>query len=225
MLTTDESLHSPRAAVAVAREHLEHAAAALTRGQAAYSAANDRIRSLDDEDSRRASAYAERFEQAAIDGAAAVPYFEVAASDAAERHRAQIAVRGASEALERLTAAHSAAQVDVATAERELRVAVDEVLDARSCALMEAAETHLRALEQIGAELAELLPDTRFDTSAGLQSEPAARELLKRLPLLPRSDLDVPVNELRIGGPAVSRLAELRAELLNDLVLPMEAAA
>lgn len=207
-------LDAPRSAVVAARERLAQADAALARGRVAHSAAEARIAALADEDARHASAYAERLQQAAVDGVPAVPYLE-SAPDAAERHRAQIEERGAAEALNRLTAAHDAARADVVTAEQALREAVDQVLDTRSCELMAAAEQHLRALEAIGAELAELLPDGRFETACGLPSEPAARELLKRIPTIPRSDIDVPVHELHHRGAMVSRLAELRTELMN----------
>ncbi|MDA8348954.1 MAG: hypothetical protein M0038_09150 [Pseudomonadota bacterium] len=218
-------LDTPRSAVAAARERLTQAAAALERGRAAHSAAEARIAALADEDARHASAYAERLQQAAVDGVPAVPYLE-SAPDAAERHRAQIEARGAAEALDRLTAARDAAQADVVTAEAALRETVDQVLDARSCELMELAEQHLRALEAIGVELAALLPDGRFEISSGLASEPAVRELLKRLPTIPRSDIDVPVSELRHGGARASHLAELRTELMSAPVeSPVQAAA
>lgn len=209
-----EPLHVPLSSLAAARERLERGAAALERGRDAYAAATDRIRALDDEDARYTSTYAQRLEQAAVDGVPAVPYLE-SAPDAAERHRAQIEVRGAAAALTRLTAAHAAAEADAVAAEQALRAAVEQVLDARSRELMESAEQHLRALEAIGTELAGLLPDGRFETAAGLPSEPAVRELLKRLPTVPRSEIDVPVHELRHGGARVSRLAELRNELMS----------
>ncbi len=223
-MLNDSMLTIPRAALVDARQRLKHAAAARERGQAAYSAANDRIRALDDEDARRASAYAAHLAQAAVDGVPAVPYLE-SAPDAAQRHRAVIEARGAAAALERLTAARDAAQADVVTAEQALHAAVDAALDSHACGLMEQAERHLRALEQIAAELAELLPDGRFENDGGLPSEPAVRELLKRLPTVPRSDINVPVNELRHGGARVSRLAKLRAELMNGSEQPAQAAA
>ncbi len=214
MLNT-QLLDLPRASLAAARERLALATAALERGRAAYSAASDRIRDLDDEDARYTSLYAERLQRAAVDGVPAVPYLENA-PDAAERHRAQVETRCSAEALERLTAAHKAAQADLAAAEQALRAAIDQALDARSCELMETVDAHLRALERVGAELAELLPDTRFENASGLPSEPAVRELLKHLPARPRSDLDVPINELRLGAASVSRLSEMRARLMND---------
>ncbi len=219
------ALKAPRAAVAVARERLEQAAAALARGQTACEAARGRIHDLADQDGRRAAAYAAEVERAAADGTVPVPYLEVPAADAAERHRAQIEARGTKEAVERLTAAHAAAQVDVAAAERALREAVDQVLDAGVVGLMTDAERYLRNLEQIGAELAELLPDDRFEGAPGLPSEPAVRELLKHLPARPRSDIDVPVYELRNGGARVSRLAELRAALTSGTDQRAQAAA
>lgn len=224
-MLNDSMLTAPRAALADARLRLEHAAAALSRGQAAYSAANDRVQALADDDTARAAAYAAEVERAATDGTVPIPYLEVQSTDSAERHRAAIEARGAAEALDRLTAARDAAQADVVAAEQALRAAVDQVLDARPCELMESAAQHLRALEQISAELAELLPDGRFENDGGLPSEPAARELLKRLPTVPRSDINVPVNELRHGGARVSRLAELRAELMSASEPSVQAAA
>ena len=225
LLTTPSgALTTSRLALTAARERLAQAAAALSRAQAARSTANDRLKSLDDEDTARAAEYSRRCEQAAVDGVPAVPYLE-SAPDAAERHRAQIEARGAAEALERLTAAHTAAQEDVAAAEQVLRAAVDQVLDERAVELIETAERHLAALEQIGAELAQLLPDTRFAIAPGLASEPAAREMLKRLPSMPRSDIHIPLNELRANGPRLSRLDELRAQLMADQPEQHQAAA
>lgn len=212
-MLNDSILTAARGALADARQRLERAAEALERGRAAHSAAEAQIAALADEDARHASAYAERLQQAAVHGVPAVPYLE-SGPDAAERHRAQIEALAAAEALDRLTAAHAEAQADVAAAEQALRAAVDQALDTRSGQLMEAAETHLRALEQIGAELAQMLVDTRCEVAPGLPSKPAVRELLKRLPARPRSDIDVPVAELRNGGARVSRLAEMRSELM-----------
>ena len=223
-MLNDSLLTAPRASLSSARARLAQNLVALERARDACAGANDRIRALDDEDTRRASAYAERCEQAAVDGVPAVPYLE-SAPDAAERHRAMIELRGAEQAVTALQAAHDAAQADVAAAEQVLRAAVDQVLDERSCELIKTAERHLAALEQIGAQLAELLPDTRFAIAPGLASEPAAREMLKRIPSMPRSDIDVPIHVLLGGGPRLSRLDELRAELMNATDEPPAQAA
>ena len=225
-MLTDSILSAPRAALAACRQRLENAAAALERGRVAARAAEAHNIALDNEDDRRAAAYAAEVERAAADGTVAVPYLEVPLADAAERHRAAVELRGAEQAVTNLAAAHVVAQTDLNVAEEALREAVDQVLEGRSCALIETAEQHLRALETIGTELARLLPDSRFEATGGLPSEPAVRELVKRLPNVPRSDIDVPVNELRHGGARVSHLASLRAELTRAAIeQPAQAAA
>ncbi len=212
MILNTTSLDAPRSALTSAREHLDKATAALARGRQHAADANAALERQAVADDAAATERASALAQAFAAGREAPSGF--VASDAVARAAAVRNAEIAAEAVELLEAEHDQAEMAVTTADQELQSAIDLVLDARAVELMEQAETHLRALQEIAAELSELLPDHRFDAAPGLPSEAQARELLKRLPITPRSDFDTPINELRHGGARTSRLPELRAQLL-----------
>jgi NADH dehydrogenase/NADH:ubiquinone oxidoreductase subunit G len=151
---TDQTLQAIAAGLAArnaAQARLDAAAAALERGRQMAEAATSCAGALTDEDDRRSAEFSRRLEQAALTAEPAVPYFEIDAPAAAERHRAELETRAANQAVERLTAAHSAAAEALRSADGKLiAIRRQEIANRVDKLTVELLELRSRELEIVG---------------------------------------------------------------------------
>jgi Tfp pilus assembly protein PilE len=155
MTTMTNDILSALAATRVRRDQaqarLQTAGIALERGRQIAEAATSRVRALTDDDDRRSAEFSRRLEDAAHTGEPAVPYFEIDAPAAAERHRAEMQARAATQALERLTEAHSAAAEAVRVIDEQFLAIRRHALAGRVDELTsELLELRSRELEIVG---------------------------------------------------------------------------
>lgn len=205
-------LHSKIEARERVREHFAAATAALERGQQVAETATANARHHAEADraaqAAQARALAEALSRGAEPPSAVHDDRTVPARFAAER-AAQIATQ----ALGELAAQHSAAHAALEGAERAVARAADCVIDARARALIGAAENHLAALDQLGGQLRQLVPDSARQLIAPPDCLPEVTRMLERLPRT-ADDVHIPVDVLNGTRPGLSPLEEWRAALI-----------